>query len=189
MAVFMSILQMGSIRGRKCLTSSSSLISTMEDSSPIPKLRVKDVMLPIRITINGERSVREAAIMMDRLGISSLLVVEEGKVVGIVTERDLVRRVLATSSDASKTKVKDIMSYPLVVTTPETPLEDAITLMVSNGFRRLPVVDEKNNLLGMLTMSVALQALVTTQKAYEEVLKTLLNVAKTEEEKSLAMYG
>jgi CBS domain-containing protein len=67
----------------------------MSGEGEIPKIKVRDVMIPAINVIEAERTVREACIMMDRLGVGSLLVEREGKLVGIVTERDFVVRVLA----------------------------------------------------------------------------------------------
>jgi len=156
----------------------------------VPKIRVRDVMIPAINVIGADRTVREACIMMDRLGVGSLLVERDGKLVGIVTERDFVVRVLATGLDHSKTKVGEVMSYPVIAVSPDSPIEEAVALMLSHGFRRLPVVDLDGRLLGMVTLSEAAKALLAYQKAISEVLEMLIKAVKTRDETAAkSMYG
>jgi CBS domain-containing protein len=162
----------------------------MPGDDEIPKIKVRDVMIPAINVIEAERTVREACILMDRLGAGSLLVEREGKLVGIVTERDFVVRVLATGLDHMKTRVGDVMSYPVIAVTPDSPIEEAVALMLSHGFRRLPVVDLEGKLLGMITLSEAAKALLAYQKAVTEVLEVLIKAVKTKDEVAAkSMYG
>jgi predicted transcriptional regulator len=162
----------------------------MSGEGEIPKIKVRDVVIPAINVIEAERTVREACIMMDRLGVGSLLVEREGKLVGIVTERDFVVRVLATGLDHTKTKVGDVMSYPVIAVSPDSPIEEAVALMLSHGFRRLPVVDLEGKLLGMVTLSEAAKALLAYQKAVTEVLEVLIKAVKTKDEVAAkSMYG
>ncbi len=162
----------------------------MSGTEEIPRIKVRDVMIPAINVIEAERSVREAAIMMDRLYVGSLLVEREGRLVGIVTERDFVVRVLATGLDHSRTKVGDVMSYPVIAVSPDSPIEEAVALMLSRGFRRLPVVDLEGKLLGMITLSEASKALLAYQKAATEVLEVLIKAVKTKDEVAAkSMYG
>jgi CBS domain-containing protein len=162
----------------------------MSGEGEIPKIKVRDVMIPAINVIEAERTVREACIMMDRLGVGSLLVEREGKLVGIVTERDFVVRVLATGLDHTKTKVGDVMSYPVIAVSPDSPIEEAVALMLSHGFRRLPVVGLEGKLLGMVTLSEAAKALLAYQKAVTEMLEVLIKAVKTKDEVATKfMYG
>jgi len=162
----------------------------MSGEGEIPKIKVRDVMIPAINVIEAERTVREACIMMDRLGVGSLLVEREGKLVGIVTERDFVVRVLATGLDHTKTKVGDVMSYPVMAVSPDSPIEEAVALMLSHGFRRLPVVGLEGKLLGIITLSEAAKALLAYQKAVTEMLEVLIKAVKTKDEVATKfMYG
>ena len=101
------------------------------------------------ITIDDKSAYEAAKIMADK-DIGTLIVVDERKPIGIVTERDLVKRVCAKDLKASDIKIRDIMSKPLVTVQPNAPIELAATLMAENKIRRLPVVkDEK--LVGIIT--------------------------------------
>jgi CBS domain-containing protein len=162
----------------------------MSGEGEIPKIKVRDVMIPAINVIEAERTVREACIMMDRLGVRSLLVEREGKLVGIVTERDFIVRVLATGLDHTKTKVGDVMSYPVMAVSPDSPIEEAVALMLSHGFRRLPVVGLEGKLLGIITLSEAAKALLAYQKAVTEMLEVLIKAVKTKDEVATKfMYG
>jgi predicted transcriptional regulator len=71
---------------------------------------------------------------------------------GIITERDLLKRVVAEARDANKTKVKDVMSSPLVVVEPSMDLEEAVKLMFQMKIKKLPVVDGKR-LVGLVSIN------------------------------------
>jgi len=81
-----------------------------------------------------------------------LIAVKKGKAMGIVTERDLLKRVVAESKDANETKVRDVMSSPLVVIEPSTDLEEAVKLMFQMKIKKLPVVDDKR-LVGLVSLT------------------------------------
>lgn len=113
---------------------------------------VADIMTIEVVEIQGNSSVSEAAKEMDVKGLGCVLVTEAGKVVGIVTERDLVRRVLAQGFGPSHVKVKDIMTTPLITVSPTTTVEDASRIMSQYRVRRLPVVRDET-LVGLITVT------------------------------------
>jgi CBS domain-containing protein len=104
------------------------------------------------ITIDENLTVKEAAEVMNKFEIGCLIAVRKGKAIGIITERDLLKRVVAEARDANKTKVKDVMSSPLVVVEPSTDLEEAIRLMFQMKIKKLPVVDGKR-LVGLVSLT------------------------------------
>ena len=115
-------------------------------------LKVEDVMVREVVTIDENSTVKEAADVMNKFEIGCLIAVRKGKAMGIITERDLLKRVVAEAKDASKTKVKDVMSSPLVVVEPHMELEEAVKLMFQMKIKKLPVVDEKR-LVGLITLT------------------------------------
>ena len=115
-------------------------------------LKVEDVMVKEVITIDENATVKEAAEVMNKFEIGCLIAVRKGKAMGIITERDLLKRVVAESRNASKTKVKDVMSTPLVVVEPEMELDEAVKLMFQMKVKKLPVVDGKR-LVGLITLT------------------------------------
>jgi CBS domain-containing protein len=115
-------------------------------------LTVEDVMVKDVITIDENSTVKEAAEVMNKFEIGCLIAVRRGKAMGIITERDLLKRVVTEAKDARKTKVKDVMSSPLVVVEPDMELEEAVKLMFQMKIKKLPVVDEKR-LVGLVSLT------------------------------------
>jgi CBS domain-containing protein len=115
-------------------------------------LKVEDVMVKEVITIDENSSVKEAAEVMNKFEIGCLIAVKKGKAMGIITERDLLKRVVADVKDAARAKVKDIMTSPLVVVEPNMELEDAVKLMFQMKIKKLPVVDGKR-LVGLVSLT------------------------------------
>jgi len=115
-------------------------------------LKVKDVMVKSVITVEAEATVSEAAELMSKHEIGCLIVMSKGNPVGMVTERDMLKRVLLKSKDPRKVKIGRIMSKPLIVGEPQTDIRDAVRLMVEGKIKRLPIVED-NNLLGLVTFT------------------------------------
>ncbi len=115
-------------------------------------LKVEDVMVREVITLDENSTVREAAEIMNKFAIGSLIIVSKGKAVGIITERDILRRVVAEAKNAESTKVKEIMTTPLVVVEPSLDLEEAAKLMFQMKIKKLPVVDGKK-LVGLVSLT------------------------------------
>ncbi|MEM3672737.1 MAG: CBS domain-containing protein [Candidatus Bathyarchaeia archaeon] len=126
-------------------------MSSDEEESGLT-LKVEDVMVREVITIDENLTVKEAAEVMNKFEIGCLIAVRKGKAIGIITERDLLKRVVAEARDANKTKVKDVMSSPLVVVEPSTDLEEAVRLMFQMKIKKLPVVDGKR-LVGLVSLT------------------------------------
>jgi len=115
-------------------------------------LKVEDVMVREVITIDENTTVKEAAEVMNKFEIGCLIAVRKGKAVGIITERDLLKRVVAEAKDVNKTRVKDIMSSPLVVVEPNLDIEEAVKLMFQMKIKKLPVVEGKR-LVGLVSLT------------------------------------
>ena len=102
-------------------------------------------------TIPADRTITEAAEEMDRLAVGALMVVDEGdRLVGIVTDRDLVVRGLARRTDP-QARVDSVMTTDLMVLPADADLRDALPIFETHALRRLPLVDG-DRLVGMLTM-------------------------------------
>jgi CBS domain-containing protein len=120
-------------------------------------MRVEDVMTPAPRTVASSASVVEAARLMRDEDVGALPVADDGQVVGVVTDRDLVVRVLAEGADPESTRVADVTSGGTVTVTPDQDLEEALRLMASHQVRRLPVV-EGDRLVGILAQADVAQA-------------------------------
>lgn len=112
--------------------------------------RVEDYMTKEVVFVNLTESLQSAAAKMAERDIGSIVIVQEGKPIGIVTERDFVRRVAALGKDPRALTVTDIMSTPLVTVGPECDINTAAKIMTDNNIKRLPVV-EGERLVGILT--------------------------------------
>jgi CBS domain-containing protein len=93
------------------------------------------------LKIDADASVHEAVERMVEANVGSLLVTESGDVRGIVTERDYLRRVAVEGRTDRETSVREIMSSPLIVVTPQTSVDECMALMTKRRLRHLPVVD------------------------------------------------
>jgi CBS domain-containing protein len=115
-------------------------------------LEVQDIMISKVVTGRVSISVKEAVDIMNEHGIGCLVVVEKEIPVGIVTERDLLKRVLAEFKDPRKINVQEIMSKPLIVGKPDMLIEEVIKLMIDKKIKKLPIV-ENGKLLGLVTLT------------------------------------
>ncbi len=109
-----------------------------------------EIMSASPVTIPVDASAEEAAQIMRDKEIGSLVVLEDGRPAGIVTERDLVTKVAASNREARQTLVRDIMTSPLLAVHPHEEVAEAARVMASRKIRRLPVIKE-GKLVGMLT--------------------------------------
>ena len=147
----------------------------MWEQLPVLKLslKVEDVMHPSVITIDINYNARQAAKIMDYKGVSSLVVLSRKKLAGILTEKDLVTRVVAKGIDPEKAKIRDIMSQPVVIVRPDTSLESAIRVMLMQGVDKLPVLggefgEDMVGILSLTDVAMLYPALYATMKQLQE---------------------
>ena len=114
--------------------------------------KVRDIMQKNVITIENLKKARDAAIILKEREISFLVVVKEGKPIGIVSERDIVRKIVADNNDAQTTQLETIMSKNFKWVEPNASIESAVQKMLNNNIRRL-VVLENENLVGVITQT------------------------------------
>ena len=116
------------------------------------RVQVREVMTKRIITIDSEKTVYDAARKMARARISTIIVIEKGVPVGIITDSDIIKKVVAKDSKPSTIKVKDIMSHPIIYVTPEADIEKVKDIMIKRKIRRLPVISN-GKLVGIITAS------------------------------------
>ena len=131
---------------------------------------VKDIMSKNVVTITLNKTSFEAAELMNSEEVGCLVVVENDFPVGIVTERDFVRRIVAKKLSYDE-KISEIMSKNLVTVDPDTSLKEAARLMSDNKIRRLPVVKQKK-LVGIVVASDFVRTL-GKKTISEEILDAL----------------
>ncbi|TLX98373.1 MAG: CBS domain-containing protein [Thaumarchaeota archaeon] len=141
---------------------------------------VKDVMEKNVQTVDLDASAKKSAAVMGKKGIGSLVVVQGGTAVGIVTERDLVSRVIADGLDPAKVLVRDIMSTPLITIQPDAKIAEAARLMNEYKIRRVVVTAADGSLAGIVTAS-DLARVLAERKDYSDM--TLNAIARASPDK------
>lgn len=111
---------------------------------------VKDVMNPKVVVAKPTATIKEAAKVMSELRISGIVIMEGESIVGIMTEMDIMSKVVAQAKDAETTMIRDVMTKEVVTIEPDKTLEDACSLMVEKKVKRLPVV-VSGKLVGIIT--------------------------------------
>jgi CBS domain-containing protein len=113
--------------------------------------QIRELMTPTPVALPGTASVHEAARAMRDADIGDVIVIENDRVCGIVTDRDIVVRTLAEARDPATTTLADICSHPLLSVSPTDSVEHAVRLMRTHTLRRLPVV-EGGQPVGMVSL-------------------------------------
>ena len=147
-----------------------------EERIVIP-LKAADVMVTEVVTLSENMSVKKAAEIMAKTGVSSVIVTRKGKAIGIMTERDILKRIVAEDKNSKETKVKDIMSSPLVVIEPSTDLEKASRLMFEKKIKNLPVVENKR-LVGLVTLTGICRLQPEILKVLKQTIEPPKNIKK-----------
>ncbi len=135
---------------------------------------VRDVMIKDVVSIDPSASLTDAARKMDDANVGMLPVVEDGKVLGVITDRDIVIRAVAREADPASTVVGDCLSGDDIVAHPEWTTDRAMQTMAQAQVGRLPVLDDEERLVGVVTLSS--MALRAPDK--DEALETAQQVSK-----------
>lgn len=114
---------------------------------------VKDWMIDLVVYTDPESTVLEALSKMRRRYLNSLIVrkTKDNPELGIITSTDICDKIVAPDRDPAETKVKDIMTSPLISVDPEQTIFDCARIMSEHHIHHLPVMDTKNNLVGMIS--------------------------------------
>lgn len=121
------------------------------------------------VSLGPTATVWEAACVMTRANCGSVLIMEPpDKILGIVTERDLMTRVLAKALDPAKTQVSTVMTPRPLCVAPETLVSDAVVIMLERGFRHLPIVGPGAKVLGVFSVRDALPREIGTAMSVTE---------------------
>jgi len=140
-------------------------------------IKAKDVMATEVAIMDEDVSVKKAAEVMSQEGLSAIIVTVEGTAKGIVTERDILKRIVAEDKNARKTKVRQIMSSPLVTIEPSTDLEEAARLMFAKKIKNLPVTHE-NRLIGLINLQDICRLQPEILKLLKQTMETPKNLQK-----------
>ena len=115
-------------------------------------MQVKEIMTAQMETANADQMVIEAAKMMKDLNVGVIPIREDDKIAGIITDRDIVTRLLAEEKDPGSTPLREIMSEELVFCSQDDSIEDAAKIMEDKKLRRLIVRDQQDNLVGIVSL-------------------------------------
>ncbi len=119
--------------------------------------KLRKVMVEKVVTVEPSATLKKAAELMNMHEIGCLVVVHSGKPVGIITERDMLKRVICESRESETVRVIEIMSKPVITASPNMRAGDATKLMLERNIKKLPVV-ENGQLVGLVTLTDLLRS-------------------------------
>ena len=149
----------------------------MDITESLKNISVSSIMTPNVITVNEKQTLREGSKFMYQHNIGGLIVLmdtsnnetaEINKPIGIITERDIARLVAFSSNLSTDTAISEVMSKPLITINQNSSIKQVTDLMQQNNIRRLPIVDNKGKLVGIITAKDILRSLM-------EFLKSLIS--------------
>ena len=113
---------------------------------------VKEIMSKPAVTIDHNKTAKTAGQLMRKKRMGFLVVTKKGKAVGILSDADMINKIIVNGAPAQKTKVKELMSSPLIIISPNADVMDAIKKIKKSNIHRMPVV-EKGKVVGVLSLS------------------------------------
>ena len=131
---------------------------------------IQDIMTRDVQTVASQDTVQRAAQLMDELNVGAIPVLDNGKLVGMITDRDITVRSAAIGQDPRSTKVTDVMSTDVRTCTPGQSIEDVLSQMGDVQIRRLPVVDKSGKVIGIVSLGdVATRDAADVDLALDEI--------------------
>ena len=141
------------------------------------RVQLKEVMKGNPTTIQSDTSVARAAMAMCRDEVGSCIVLQNNLPIGIVTEEDINCKVVAKDRKPGEVLVKEVMSTPLITVRSDKTVRDAAHMMIRNRVRRLPVIDEENKVIGIVTV----RDILTVSTEINELMNDLIEINRLEE--------
>src|SRR5438045_6226329 len=135
---------------------------------------VRDVMVTDVVTVEPSASLTDAARVMEEANVGMLPVVQDGKLIGVITDRDIVVRAVAQEADPASTAVGDCVSIDAIVAQADWSTDQAMQTMAQAQVGRLPVLDDDERLIGVVTLS----SMAFRAPDKDEALETAQQVSK-----------
>ena len=131
---------------------------------------VRDIMVKNVKTVKTDDTVLSAVQKMNKFDIGSVIIISSGRPVGILTEKNILSRIVEPRMDAATVWAKDIMSVPLITIEPTASIEEAAKIMAEKKVSRLPVM-EKNRIIGLISSTDIIKANPTQLGILNELLR------------------
>ena len=122
-------------------------------------------------SIGPDASVFEAIALMAQKNIGALLVMDGGRIVGMLSERDYARKVVLMSRSSKETRLREIMTSSVIYVHPSQSSEECMAVMTENRVRHLPVLDDKDRLVGLISIGDLVKGIISEQKFIIEQLQ------------------
>ncbi|MFH1127419.1 MAG: CBS domain-containing protein [archaeon] len=135
---------------------------------------VSEIMTKNVAVIDAEATIQKASMLLRKRNIHGLVVVKGKEVIGMLTDKDIISKVVAENKSPLKVKVKEVMSPKIIVAKPTDSIDEATRVMFANNVARLPVVDDKNNLVGIITV----RDMLRVYPGVNEILTEELEIAE-----------
>ena len=124
-------------------------------------------------SVSPDASVFDAIRLMADKGVGALLVLDEGELIGILSERDYARKVILKGRSSKETPVRDIMTEKVLYITPDRSLDEAMAIMTEKRIRHLPVIDAEK-LVGVFSVGDVIKSIISEQEFIIEQLESYI---------------